>query len=89
MTAAPLPRLLTVRDVCRMLRRTSGWFYKHREELEAAGFPKPVPVIGRYDAEAIDAWLKTLRGLDSTNEGSRRSAWAERLRHVREDQARQ
>lgn len=54
--------LLTIREVCRLLRRTSGWFYAHRGELEAKGFPPPVPVVGRYDGRAIAAWLDRQSG---------------------------
>lgn len=56
-------RLLTVREVCRLLRRSSGWFYDNRAKLEAEGFPKPVPVVGRYHAEAIEAWMKRSGGV--------------------------
>ena len=54
--------LLTIREVCRLLRRTSGWFCSHRAELEAVGFPLPVPVVGRYDGRAVAAWLDRQAG---------------------------
>jgi hypothetical protein len=57
-----MDRLLTVREVCRLLRRTSTWFYTHRSELEAVGFPEPVPIVGRYDGRAIAAWLDRQSG---------------------------
>lgn len=38
------------RDVC--------WFFRHRRQLEARGFPKPVPGIKNgYDPRAVEAWL--------------------------------
>jgi hypothetical protein len=44
------------------LRRTSAWFYAHRDDLEVAGFPKPVPVVGRYNIAAVQAWLDRTGG---------------------------
>lgn len=55
-------QLLTTREVCRLLRRTSGWFYANRAALEAEGFPKPLPVVGRYSADAVAAWIKSSGG---------------------------
>jgi hypothetical protein len=49
--------MLTDREVARLLRRSIKWLSEHRGELEAAGFPKRVPVVGRYDPAAIRAWL--------------------------------
>jgi hypothetical protein len=54
--------LLTTRDVIRLLRRTSGWFYANREELERQGFPTPIPIVGHYDAKAVNAWLDRQSG---------------------------
>src|SRR5262245_10466101 len=50
-------RLLTTREVCRLLRRGSGWFYKNRARLEAEGFPKPIPIVEHYDERAILKWI--------------------------------
>lgn len=40
----------------KMLGRSRAWFYAHLEELAKRGFPDPLPVCGRWDPAAIDAW---------------------------------
>jgi hypothetical protein len=37
--------------------KSNSWFAKHKDELEANGFPKPIPILDAYDLIAIDAWL--------------------------------
>jgi predicted DNA-binding transcriptional regulator AlpA len=55
---APLqPRVLNVVLLCAYLGRSETWFADHRDELEAAGFPKQVPILKGYDRAAVDAWL--------------------------------
>ena len=57
-------RLLIDREVARLLRRSITWLSAHRAELEAAGFPKRLPVVGRYDPVAIRAWLDRQGGIN-------------------------
>ena len=45
--------------------RSPTWLAEHRVELEAAGFPKPLPLIGTRDRKAIDAWLDVQGGLEA------------------------
>lgn len=51
-------RLLTVEEVARVLRITPRTFRRRRAELQAGGFPAPVPGLpDRWDRVAIEAWL--------------------------------
>lgn len=53
--------VLTAAEVARLLRyRTAARFYDRRRELEAAGFPRPLPGLGRlrYSRVAVEAWLR-------------------------------
>lgn len=40
----------------KMLGRSRAWFYAHLEELAERGFPDALPVCGRWDPVAIEAW---------------------------------
>jgi predicted DNA-binding transcriptional regulator AlpA len=55
-------RLLNPREVAGKLGRSPVWFTRHKDELYAQKFPRPV--LGdcehgrpRWDESAIDAWL--------------------------------
>lgn len=54
-----LPRRLLLREeVARLLRLSPRVFRRRQAELEAAGFPAPVPGLpDRWDRAAIEAWL--------------------------------
>jgi len=56
MTQALMPPLPMYRMVKDLLGRTPGWFRAHKDELEKAGFPKPLPVTGLYDPQHVIAW---------------------------------
>jgi hypothetical protein len=45
------------------LGRSPTSFAEHRPELEAAGFPKPLPLVGTRDRKAVDLWLDAQGGL--------------------------
>ena len=45
--------------------RSPTWFTEHLPELEAAGFPRKLPLIGNRDRAAIDRWLDAQDGLAS------------------------
>jgi len=36
-------------------------FFRKRDELQAAGFPKPDPLTGRYIKADVDAWVERRR----------------------------
>ena len=69
MTATPRrqfdlpPRGMTDADCAAYLGRSPTWFAEHRIELEAAGFPPKLPLIGTRDRKAIDVWLDRQGGL--------------------------
>jgi predicted DNA-binding transcriptional regulator AlpA len=50
-------RLLDAAGVALKLLRSRSWFYQHRAELEAANFPRPLPIVDRWDPAAIDRWI--------------------------------
>lgn len=41
----------------RFFGRSPAWFSVHRSELEAKGFPQPIPLSGTYSPTAIQAWI--------------------------------
>jgi hypothetical protein len=45
------------------LGHSGTWFAEDRRELEAAGFAKPLPLVGTRDRKAIDEWLDKQGGL--------------------------
>lgn len=45
-----------------LLGRSPAWFTQHRGELEAAGFPKALPVLHSYLPSAVRAWLDRAGG---------------------------
>jgi hypothetical protein len=50
--------LLTAAQMARtLLKRSPGWFYAHREEMERAGFPKRIPIVDKYHGGAVQAWI--------------------------------
>ena len=49
-------KLLSHREVAEAMGVSSDWLYRHKRILETRGFPRPVPVIGRYDPLAIQRW---------------------------------
>lgn len=58
MTERPIT---TVEMVRTMLGRSPAWFYAHRLELEAKGFPAPIPVVGKYNPGAVREWIDRTR----------------------------
>ncbi|TSD87034.1 hypothetical protein FFK22_019275 [Mycobacterium sp. KBS0706] len=62
-----LPRVLSAAQVAAYLGRSLTWFSEHRAELEAAGFPPPLPLIGGFDKRAIDQWLDRNSGMIPDN----------------------
>ena len=68
-------RLLSEADTAAYLNRSLTWLADHREELDAAGFPQPLPVVGQRDKLAIDAWLDRLGSSDGTELMDFDNAW--------------
>jgi hypothetical protein len=59
------PRGMTDADCAGYIGRSTTWFAEHVSELEAAGFPKRLPLIGTRDRKAVDLWLDEQGGLDA------------------------
>ena len=66
MSERPLSAAAVARDI---LGRSPSWFYAHRADLESAGFPPPLPVVNRYDPEAVRIWMRRASGLDPQDNG--------------------
>lgn len=54
---APDSRYIDTESVAKILGRSRTWFYVRRKNLEKLGFPKPHPVIRRYDSTLIHRWV--------------------------------
>lgn len=73
-------RLLSAQEVAALLHRQMNWFYKHRRRLEALGFPRPVPGMGRrWDPVAIRHWLDKQAGLAPASPAGDDPNWGRRL----------
>jgi hypothetical protein len=59
------PRGMTDAETASYIGRSPTWFTEHVPALEAAGFPKRLPLIGTRDRKAIDEWLDKQGGLDA------------------------
>lgn len=62
-----LPRVLSTAQAAAYLGRSLTWFSEHRAELEAAGFPAALPLVGGFDKRAIDRWLDRNSGMIPDN----------------------
>lgn len=59
---APAPRFLGRGEVAAWLGISPRTFGARRAALEAAGFPRPHPVVRRWDRQALDAWADAQAG---------------------------
>lgn len=59
----PVPRAWDDFQVAARLNKGVAWFYAHRSDLEAAGFPRFDDLLGGRDANAIEAWMDSRSGL--------------------------
>ncbi len=48
------------------LHKTSEWFRKKREQLEARGFPRKPDIFDGWDSKAIERWLYQMAGLNQS-----------------------
>ncbi len=56
------PRGITTEETAHYCGMSVSGFEAKRPELEAAGFPKPDLVLGRYDRVAVDDWFDNRSG---------------------------
>jgi hypothetical protein len=57
------PRGMSDAETAGYLGRSPTWFQEHMQDLEAAGFPRRLPLIGTRDRKAVDLWLDQQGGL--------------------------
>jgi predicted DNA-binding transcriptional regulator AlpA len=61
--SAERQHIVRSREIAKMLDRSAGWFYAHRDKLERAGFPKKDALLGGWSRAAIEVWLAKRAGL--------------------------
>ena len=52
----PEPRLFNASQVASSLGKGETWLYDHLAQLSAQGFPARDPLLGGWDAMAIERW---------------------------------
>jgi hypothetical protein len=55
---------------------SATWFTEKLPELYALGFPRPLPVLDKWDRHAVDRWLDRLGGEAPRSEADEIDAWA-------------
>lgn len=58
----PSPRFLGAAEVAAWLGISVRAFRAKKPALEAAGFPRPHPVVRRWDRQALDRWADAQAG---------------------------
>lgn len=63
---------LTAAQVANLLGHSLSWFsVKKRDDvLYPKGFPRPNPVTGRWNRDAVVAWDRRMAGLDAEGSGT-------------------
>jgi predicted DNA-binding transcriptional regulator AlpA len=83
--------LLARPQVVERLNVTEDWFYRHRRDLEAEGFPKSLPGFkqGRWCPQAVEAWIARHSGAPAAQEPAPQAAEdpQEALRQALQDRA--
>jgi predicted DNA-binding transcriptional regulator AlpA len=70
------PRILRTPQVAAYLGRSPTWFYEHREQLFAQGFPRAISALDGWDKEAVDHWISSLaKRAEAQAKGDAQSAW--------------
>ena len=69
----PTPRIWDDFQVAARFGKGETWFDKHRDELEAQGFPQYDDFLGGRDADAIELWFDRRSGIaaDAMNNADR------------------
>lgn len=52
----PEPRIISADQVAARLGKGTTWFHAHLCQLSAQGFPARDPLLGGWDAKAIERW---------------------------------
>jgi hypothetical protein len=61
----PPRRGMSEAECASYIGRATTWLVEHRPQLEAAGFPRRLPIVGTTDRKAVDIWLDEQGGLES------------------------
>jgi predicted DNA-binding transcriptional regulator AlpA len=57
MSSSSAVRMLSPKQTAQYIGRSRSWLYANLDRLIREGFPKPDPLLGNFDRQAIDAWL--------------------------------
>jgi hypothetical protein len=72
--------LLTDIEVEDLLNLAPGWIERHREQLQAMGFPEPVAAAGeRWDAATVWQWQRAMTQIKRTLPSRELTAWLDAI----------
>lgn len=60
---SPDPAFVPVKWVIGRLGLATTTFYARRPALEEAGFPRPDPLLKRWNREDVEAWIRQRRAI--------------------------
>ena len=66
---SPDPAFVPVKWVIGRLGLATTTFYARRAALEAEGFPRPDPLLKRWNREDVEAWIRQRRPSASSADG--------------------
>lgn len=69
------PRVLNRVETAEYIGYSASWFGARLPVLYAKGFPKPLPILERWDRHAVDRWLDRLGGDLPLTEHDEQDAW--------------
>jgi hypothetical protein len=61
-------RVLSAFEAAAYIGRSTTWLADHADRLYKTGFPRPIPVVGGYDKQAIDRWLDRMGSVPRTDD---------------------
>ena len=69
------PRVMNQAETAGYIGYSPAWFGAKLGGLYAMGFPKPLPLLERWDRHAVDRWLDRLGGEAPRTVGDEHDAW--------------
>lgn len=70
-----VPRVMNRIETASYIGYSATWFAENLPRLYAGGFPKPLPLLDRWDRHAVDRWLDRLGGEAPATEQDDADAW--------------
>lgn len=69
------PRVMNRTETACYIGYSTTWFNEKLPHLYAGGFPRPLPLLDRWDRIAVDRWLDRLGGEAPATEQVEADAW--------------